>query len=803
MKQAGHRITFFPFPSAIFGPTLYRMALPKLPLVVLDTETTGFVPRVHKIMEYAAMRFDDGKQVDEYEGLFAAEDIPPHVQVLTRIRPQDLSGKPKIEDAAQEILSRIPEDAVLVGQNLGFDLGMLKGHGMDLSERPWIDTSLLASLVYPELESYSLGYLSKVLKLNHAPQHRALGDVRATKELLEKVCERLEELPVDLREGADAVMAKAPEGYRRLFAALGPAKGKKRPSWLVIPEPEGGGVTQPVDLPEASAGQVTLMEESLDADFVGRVIEGAKTSKNRHWIAVKNLDALLRRSSSVHDAKHVSVIRAPFQLLDPEAAKALLAQTSFTAEEALLALKLQWFTAKSRSDLPVHGGEEAVWSGKLAATASAKAYRAQFEKLANVVVIDHRELLAIVTDAEHPGHKELMAKNTQVIVDDASMLEDTATKAYGWTCEAEVLRAAASGNPLLTQLADLLQLWMERTRNFQDVRYLTISDVNGQDAKGLCARIDDVLSQGTTPQVLKALADAKKILDPKNLDHRITWIEQWQNGALVLSSVPEKLGLLLQEDLFAKTATTLLIPRGSANFLPELLPPGGGAKAPLVQVKENSAVPVSLDTRMTPESVLDAPPQGKTVLLVPGKSMAEALYVKYAERLEEQNVTLICQGMSGGQGRMQAEFSAAEGQAIWILTPFSFEGMDLPVGTVDQLIIKALPFDHPSHTVLSRRAQHYRNAFEEYLLPRLMHRLFRVMRTFCRFRTANGSVFILDPRIDLKEYGKTIMAYVNLFTSHVGVATSPDTKAAAPSAPKKKVVRTAKPKGADSQLSLL
>jgi Rad3-related DNA helicase len=74
-----------------------------------------------------------------------------------------------------------------------------------------------------------------------------------------------------------------------------------------------------------------------------------------------------------------------------------------------------------------------------------------------------------------------------------------------------------------------------------------------------------------------------------------------------------------------------------------------------------------------------------------------------------------------------------------------------------------MPFDHPAHTVLSKRAEHFRNAFMEYTLPRLEHRLFRILRTFSRYRTDSGDVQILDKRLFEKEYGKRIRAYLEQF----------------------------------------
>jgi DNA polymerase III epsilon subunit-like protein len=113
------------------------MKLPSIPLVVLDTETTGFVPGVHRIMEYACTVIEGGEIKKEYEQLLSVQgedQIPPAIQVLTHITTKDLEGQPTFGDVFAEIESMIPQGALIVGQNVRFDLSMLKGEGWDLSE---------------------------------------------------------------------------------------------------------------------------------------------------------------------------------------------------------------------------------------------------------------------------------------------------------------------------------------------------------------------------------------------------------------------------------------------------------------------------------------------------------------------------------------------------------------------------------------------------------------------------------------------------------------------------------------------
>lgn len=763
------------------------MKLPLFPFAVLDTETTGFVPRVHKVIEFASMRIEGGEIVDTYEQLFHADEVPPVVEALTRIRTLNVQDKPQFAEKQQEILAHLGEGTLIVGQNILFDLGMLKGEGLDLTMYPWIDTSMLASIVFPELESYSLGYLSRVLKLDHKPKHRALGDVKATLGLFAACFGRLQEVTTEFDEVARLIAEKSTPGYKMLFASLPKSKKRKKPVWLMLPEKQELAVSQTdVTLPTPERSVVQLVEETLDPLLLEQLISACIQDKTvQHWIAVKNLEATIARMR--FPGKDVRILYPPLLVPDADAVKTFAAQESFAADEATLAIKLAWYEPPIQSDFPLHGGEEAVWNGKIAATDLSTAYTKQFEKLPGVILLDHRQLLAFLADSDHTAHGALK-ESSHIIITDASMLEDTATKAYGWHVFLDDLRAAAEGDPLLTKLTDLLQLWVEKVRQFQDLRYLAASDLTSVEAKGLRTQLESIDEAVFTGQVMRAVKNLRNILDPENLPNRITWLEQRQNGSQALSSVPERIGKFLQEHLYGKYPTSLLIPTGSRETLKETLPPGTKTDLARPMFAEQR---ISLDfpENRTIETFLTSPPAGKTILLLPSRGAITELYVKHAERLEMQGTTLICQGVSGGQGRMQAEFLVSEEPALWLMTPWVFEGIHLPPLTVDHLIIQTLPFDHPSHAVTSRRAAHYRDSFEEYILARLEHRLFRILRTFARLRRPQSAVAILDDRLQSKKYGKRVRAFLDKFA----IGATPPSDAL----PKKRG-----PKSREGQLSL-
>ncbi len=750
------------------------MKLPSLPFVVLDTETTGFIPKVNRVIEFAAVRYDGETIGEPYEQLFSIPgSIPEQVSTLTHISDADLEGRPPFEEKLAEIVGVIGEDTLIVGQNVGFDIRMLKGEGIDLTQRPWIDTSMLASLVFPELKSYSLGYVSRVLGLNHEPVHRALGDVHATLELLARCWERFTALPAALREPLDAVMTKAPQAYRALFAALPPpSRAAKSPPWLATDTREhlhGEGLPGlPLEAPDR--GTVQLVEEPFTPGFLSQILVDAVEQKRHCAIAVKNLYSTLQSFSI---PQGICVLHPPSAMLDTKAVAAFASQESYTADEATLAVKLAWYQPQIRSQAPLHGEEQSIWNGKLACTMESADYRAQFEGRHGAFLLDHRQLLSALAEPEHPGHT-LLASVTHAVMDDASMLEDTATKAYGHYCSLNDMRAAAEGNVALTKFTDLLQIWVEKTRQFHDVHYIVPADLSTPEAGGLRSQLQEIMKSvavSLESPIHAQLASLLAILQAAHLPGRICWIEQRQDGSQFVQSVPKHIPPLLKEHLYDRCATTLLVPPDSAGSLAELLPIG--IKTVTVPVRATDApLQISYAAGKAVASVFADPPEGKTVLLMGSRGKIENVFVRYTKAIEELGGTLICQNLSGGMGRMQAEFAAATGTTIWVLTPWSFEGAEVPLGSIDHLIIETLPFDHPSHTVLSKRAEHYRDPFNEYTLARLKHRLHRLLRTFCCYRSSGGDVLFLDERLEKKEYGRSIWQYLQRLTG-AGAPESP------------------------------
>ena len=162
--------------------------------VVVDLETTGLGAGA-EITEIGAVRVRDGAVVDEFSSLVKpSRPIPPFITSLTGITPAMVADA----DPIAAVLDRFMEwsglgaegSPVLVAHNASFDVGFLRRAARTCAH-PWprvrvVDTLALARLALPRplVRNHKLGTVASYFGTATVPEHRALGDARATAEIL-------------------------------------------------------------------------------------------------------------------------------------------------------------------------------------------------------------------------------------------------------------------------------------------------------------------------------------------------------------------------------------------------------------------------------------------------------------------------------------------------------------------------------------------------------------------------------------------------------------------------------------------
>ena len=148
--------------------------------IVLDTETTGLDYTRERIIEFAAVRLENGKIVDEYQTL-----INPHQHIrkssmaIHGISEDMVKDAPTEEEALPKILEFIG-DYPIVAHNAIFDYSFLneakkRVMGAPL-ENPRIDTQAMFKEIAPDLESHGLEALTQRFNVELNNHHRAMAD---------------------------------------------------------------------------------------------------------------------------------------------------------------------------------------------------------------------------------------------------------------------------------------------------------------------------------------------------------------------------------------------------------------------------------------------------------------------------------------------------------------------------------------------------------------------------------------------------------------------------------------------------
>ena len=197
-----------PFARSAVSEALLRAAAPQIQLsldsvgtpastgtwVVVDLETTGLGAR-SEITEIGAVRVREGRLREEFSSLVRpVGPIPPAITALTGITPAMVRGADPIATVLDRFLTwagfEAKDPVVLVAHNAPFDIGFLRRAAAACS-LPWprvrvVDTLALARLALPRpiVRNHKLATVASYFGTATVPGHRALGDARATAEVL-------------------------------------------------------------------------------------------------------------------------------------------------------------------------------------------------------------------------------------------------------------------------------------------------------------------------------------------------------------------------------------------------------------------------------------------------------------------------------------------------------------------------------------------------------------------------------------------------------------------------------------------
>jgi len=169
--------------------------------VVIDLETTGNSPKKgDRIIQIAAVVIENQEVCERFASFVNPNrDIPTFVENLTGISNDLVNNAPTFDIIAPDVISML-ENAYFVAHNVPFDLTFLQAEltrtGFPRFVGPTLDTVELTRMMMPSVESYKLSQLADILSLAHENPHQADSDAEVTAEILLKLLNKLDLLPL-------------------------------------------------------------------------------------------------------------------------------------------------------------------------------------------------------------------------------------------------------------------------------------------------------------------------------------------------------------------------------------------------------------------------------------------------------------------------------------------------------------------------------------------------------------------------------------------------------------------------------
>lgn len=202
------------------GPPPYAPLLAEF--VALDVETTGLKPLHQRIVEVAAIRYQDGVEVGRFETLLnPGKRIPQYISGLTGITDAHVVDAPPFSEIAEEMVAFLGP-SLIVGHNVGFDISFinaeLKRLGQPSLVNERIDTLGLATRLLPKIRKPSLDNVALAVGLNPRNVHRAGGDARLTAQVALRLAEQAQ---LQGKGSLDQIKALAGSAARRPREGVG------------------------------------------------------------------------------------------------------------------------------------------------------------------------------------------------------------------------------------------------------------------------------------------------------------------------------------------------------------------------------------------------------------------------------------------------------------------------------------------------------------------------------------------------------------------------------------------------------
>lgn len=160
---------------------------PEYTYVAFDTETSGAYPLGADVVEFGAVKWKDGKEIDRLQFLLKPrEPMSAFIIGIHGITNEMVAEAPLMAEKIQSIKDFF-EGSILMAHHAPFDMGFIgadfEKYKIQMPFDPVICTSLLARKIIQDSANHKLQTLIRHLNLEQGAAHRAADDAKACLEV--------------------------------------------------------------------------------------------------------------------------------------------------------------------------------------------------------------------------------------------------------------------------------------------------------------------------------------------------------------------------------------------------------------------------------------------------------------------------------------------------------------------------------------------------------------------------------------------------------------------------------------------
>lgn len=341
--------------------------------------------------------------------------------------------------------------------------------------------------------------------------------------------------------------------------------------------------------------------------------------------------------------------------------------------------------------------------------------------------------------------------------------------------DSEGFLAVAEGLARFAEAArDCLNGLEQLTACLREIQESARPELQGIEADGLAiaGRLEELL--GAAEVVAQAAGDE---------ENYVTWAEAWERQGRPgwsLRAAPVDVGPLLRELFYDRkeavvfTSATLSIEGQFRHFRRRL-----GLGLSKHELREESfPSPFDLERQLllcVPRDFPDprdrgfdehvsqalgricAVSQGGTLALFTSRARMLEAYEALAPDLEDRDLRPLCQEVSGPRWWLLEQLRRHDNTVLFGLKSF-WEGVDVPGSALRCVVLCKLPFAVPDDPIVAARMEAIErgggNPMAEYYFPEAILGFKQGLGRLIRRRTDRGVVFVLDPRLVTRNYGR-------------------------------------------------